>query len=86
MTTQERLERYQELLQIASTDAQVFLEENREADKRFASIAMLHSALLSGFKKRAETDPLIDAIEEEIIQRAPAIARSVASRMAAAAG
>jgi hypothetical protein len=72
--------------------AQGFFEEHRLVDKRFGSIVGLRIALLSAFQERY-ADPgdldsdldskLTGAIEEELKERIPEIARGVASRLVA---
>jgi len=88
MNTQERLDRYKELLSHSEGEARAFLEENRKDDKRFVSLVHLRSALLAAFKAEyadGEEDDLTDAIKEELISLAPGIARRVRSRLLATA-
>jgi hypothetical protein len=54
MDTDQRLSRYQELLNISEEKALEFFEEQRKLDERFASIIELHSALSKPFKMRSE--------------------------------
>lgn len=49
INTQQRLDRYQELLMISDEQARAFFNENKKVDKRFASVVQLYAVFVEAF-------------------------------------
>jgi hypothetical protein len=51
VNTRDRLVRYQQLLKFSDKEARDFLEENRQIDRRFASIVELREQFLNALRE-----------------------------------